>query len=201
MSRDEWSCGAQASAVDPCTIVHLRRELRSSLNSAECIGERSRVVADHYRSSCRRRKGSVGRDGVRRIEAADSRRSGPPASLNASFNSTRPCKKLPSVSCGLRFFSRNRICFPLSIIERVALWDVWQCNLAMKWAWKVGRTADLTQVRSTPPTCKRTPHCKDGKHGGGYGGMVSHKCGKVISAHGPEPASACSADSEAKRIY
>ncbi|RWW36873.1 hypothetical protein BHE74_00058104 [Ensete ventricosum] len=133
MSRDEWSCGAQASAVDPCTIVHLRRELRSSLNSAECIGERSRVVADHYRSSCRRRKGSVGRDGVRRIEAADSRRSGPPASLNASFNSTRPCKKLPSVSCGLRFFSRNRICFPLSIIERVALWDVWQCNLAMKY--------------------------------------------------------------------
>ncbi|RZS04111.1 hypothetical protein BHM03_00034402 [Ensete ventricosum] len=132
MSRDEWSCGAQASAVDPCTIVHLRRELRSSLNSAECIGERSRVVADHYRSNCRRRKGSVGRDGVRRIEAADSRRSRPPASLNASFNSTRPCKKLPSVSCGLRFFSRNRICFPLSIIERVALWDVWQCNLAMK---------------------------------------------------------------------
>ncbi|RRT33631.1 hypothetical protein B296_00057622 [Ensete ventricosum] len=135
MSRDEWSCGAQASAVDPCTIVHLRRELRSSLNSAECIGERSRVVADHYRSGCRRRKGSVGRDGVRRIEAADSRRSGPPASLNASFNSTRPCKKLPSVSCGLRFFSRNRICFPLSIIERVALWDVWQCNLAMKWSY------------------------------------------------------------------
>ncbi|RRT68343.1 hypothetical protein B296_00035607, partial [Ensete ventricosum] len=28
------------------------------------------------------------------------------------------------------------------------------------------RTADLTQVRSTPPTCKRTPHCKDSKHGG-----------------------------------
>ncbi|RWV92186.1 hypothetical protein GW17_00045460 [Ensete ventricosum] len=29
------------------------------------------------------------------------------------------------------------------------------------------------------PTCKRTPHCKDDKHGGGYGGMVSHKCGKT----------------------
>ncbi|RWW64971.1 hypothetical protein BHE74_00027752 [Ensete ventricosum] len=29
-----------------------------------------------------------------------------------------------------------------------------------------GRTADLTRVRSTPPTCKRTPHCKDSKHGG-----------------------------------
>ncbi|RWW69368.1 hypothetical protein BHE74_00023048, partial [Ensete ventricosum] len=64
-----------------------------------------------------------------------------------------------------------------------------------------GRTIDLTQVRSAPPTCKRTPHCKDGKHDGGYDGMVSHKCGKVISAHGPEPASACSADSEAKHIY
>ncbi|RRT54286.1 hypothetical protein B296_00041694, partial [Ensete ventricosum] len=24
---------------------------------------------------------------------------------------------------------------------------------------------DLTQVRSAPPTCKRTPHCKDDKHG------------------------------------
>ncbi|RZS04771.1 hypothetical protein BHM03_00035170 [Ensete ventricosum] len=29
-----------------------------------------------------------------------------------------------------------------------------------------GRTADLTQVRSTPPTCKRTPHRKDGERGG-----------------------------------
>ncbi|RWW09071.1 hypothetical protein GW17_00027460 [Ensete ventricosum] len=29
-----------------------------------------------------------------------------------------------------------------------------------------GRTADLTQVRSTPPTCKRTPHRKDDKRGG-----------------------------------
>ncbi|RRT35287.1 hypothetical protein B296_00057873, partial [Ensete ventricosum] len=27
-------------------------------------------------------------------------------------------------------------------------------------------TADLTQVRSAPPTYKRTPHCKDSKHGG-----------------------------------
>ncbi|RZS22992.1 hypothetical protein BHM03_00055833, partial [Ensete ventricosum] len=25
---------------------------------------------------------------------------------------------------------------------------------------------DLTQVRSAPPTCKRTPHCKYSKHGG-----------------------------------
>ncbi|RZS23110.1 hypothetical protein BHM03_00055972 [Ensete ventricosum] len=29
-----------------------------------------------------------------------------------------------------------------------------------------GRTVDLTQVRSTPPTCKRTSHCKDNKHDG-----------------------------------
>ncbi|RRT56499.1 hypothetical protein B296_00044043, partial [Ensete ventricosum] len=28
------------------------------------------------------------------------------------------------------------------------------------------RTADLTQVRSVPPTCKRMPRCKDIKHGG-----------------------------------
>ncbi|RZR97724.1 hypothetical protein BHM03_00026961, partial [Ensete ventricosum] len=35
-----------------------------------------------------------------------------------------------------------------------------------------GRTPDLTQVRSAPPTCKRTPHCKDDKHGGGHDGMV-----------------------------
>ncbi|RZR72818.1 hypothetical protein BHM03_00017460 [Ensete ventricosum] len=27
------------------------------------------------------------------------------------------------------------------------------------------RTADLTQVRSTPPTCMRTPHHQDGRHG------------------------------------
>ncbi|RRT35152.1 hypothetical protein B296_00053239, partial [Ensete ventricosum] len=42
------------------------------------------------------------------------------------------------------------------------------------------RTADLAQVRSTSPTCKRTPHCQDGKHGERRDGMVSHKCGKVI---------------------
>ncbi|RRT34126.1 hypothetical protein B296_00052363 [Ensete ventricosum] len=35
-----------------------------------------------------------------------------------------------------------------------------------------GRTADLTQVRSALPTCKRTPHCKDDKHGGGHDDMV-----------------------------
>ncbi|RWW21563.1 hypothetical protein GW17_00014276 [Ensete ventricosum] len=28
------------------------------------------------------------------------------------------------------------------------------------------RTTDLTQVRSAPPNCKRTPHCKNSKHGG-----------------------------------
>ncbi|RWW38304.1 hypothetical protein BHE74_00056494, partial [Ensete ventricosum] len=61
-----------------------------------------------------------------------------------------------------------------------------------------GRTADLTQVRSAPPTCKCTPHCKDDKHGGGHDGMVE---GTAACAHGPEPASACSADLEAKRIY
>ncbi|RZR73073.1 hypothetical protein BHM03_00019756, partial [Ensete ventricosum] len=61
-----------------------------------------------------------------------------------------------------------------------------------------GRTADLTQVRSAPPTCKRTPHCKDDKHGGGHDDMVE---GTTTCAHGPEPTSACSADLEAKRIY
>ncbi|RRT60555.1 hypothetical protein B296_00043531, partial [Ensete ventricosum] len=35
-----------------------------------------------------------------------------------------------------------------------------------------GRTADLTQVRSAPPTCRHVPHCKDGEHGGGHDGMV-----------------------------
>ncbi|RRT81827.1 hypothetical protein B296_00020143, partial [Ensete ventricosum] len=34
------------------------------------------------------------------------------------------------------------------------------------------RTTDLAQVRSTPPTCKRTPHCQDGKHGERHDGMV-----------------------------
>ncbi|RZR82596.1 hypothetical protein BHM03_00009047 [Ensete ventricosum] len=62
----------------------------------------------------------------------------------------------------------------------------------------VGRTADLTQVRSAPPTCKHTPRCKDDKYGGGHYGMVE---GTATCAHGPEPTSACSADSEAKRIY
>ncbi|RZS05170.1 hypothetical protein BHM03_00035635 [Ensete ventricosum] len=42
-----------------------------------------------------------------------------------------------------------------------------------------GRTADLTQVRSAPPTCKRTPHCKDDKHGGGHDDMVSMVEGMV----------------------
>ncbi|RWW11429.1 hypothetical protein GW17_00024959 [Ensete ventricosum] len=28
------------------------------------------------------------------------------------------------------------------------------------------RTADLIQVRSAPPTCKRTSHCKESEHGG-----------------------------------
>ncbi|RZS11966.1 hypothetical protein BHM03_00043347 [Ensete ventricosum] len=31
---------------------------------------------------------------------------------------------------------------------------------------RTAHTADLTQVRSAPPTCKHTPHCKDSKHGG-----------------------------------
>ncbi|RWW03034.1 hypothetical protein GW17_00033849 [Ensete ventricosum] len=30
---------------------------------------------------------------------------------------------------------------------------------------RICRTADLAQVRLAPPTCKRTPHCQDGKHG------------------------------------
>ncbi|RWW65012.1 hypothetical protein BHE74_00027711 [Ensete ventricosum] len=34
------------------------------------------------------------------------------------------------------------------------------------------RTADLTQVRSEPPTCRRTPHHQDGRHGERCGGMV-----------------------------
>ncbi|RWW04061.1 hypothetical protein GW17_00032736 [Ensete ventricosum] len=61
-----------------------------------------------------------------------------------------------------------------------------------------GRTANLTQVRSGSSTCKRTSHCKDDKHGGGHDDMVEDM---AACAHGPEPASACSADSEAKRIY
>ncbi|RZR78596.1 hypothetical protein BHM03_00004011, partial [Ensete ventricosum] len=43
----------------------------------------------------------------------------------------------------------------------------------LRWVGHVGgpavrgaRTADLTQVRSAPPNCKRMPHCKDSKHGG-----------------------------------
>ncbi|RZS00149.1 hypothetical protein BHM03_00029798 [Ensete ventricosum] len=34
------------------------------------------------------------------------------------------------------------------------------------------RTADLTQVRSAPPTCRRTPHHQDGRPGERCGGMV-----------------------------
>ncbi|RZR75589.1 hypothetical protein BHM03_00000002 [Ensete ventricosum] len=52
-----------------------------------------------------------------------------------------------------------------------------------------GRTADLTQLRSAPPTYKRTPHCNDDKHGGGHDGMVE---GTMACAHGPELTSACS---------
>ncbi|RRT69619.1 hypothetical protein B296_00035405 [Ensete ventricosum] len=39
--------------------------------------------------------------------------------------------------------------------------------------------SDLTQVRSAPPTYKRMPHCKDGKHGGGHDDMVSMVEGTV----------------------
>ncbi|RRT34767.1 hypothetical protein B296_00045981 [Ensete ventricosum] len=41
-----------------------------------------------------------------------------------------------------------------------------------------GRTADLTQVRSTPPTCRRMPHRKDDGRGG-YDDMVDHNDSKV----------------------
>ncbi|RRT59402.1 hypothetical protein B296_00018532 [Ensete ventricosum] len=34
------------------------------------------------------------------------------------------------------------------------------------------RTADLAQITSAPPTCKRTPHCQDGKHGERRDGMA-----------------------------
>ncbi|RRT60464.1 hypothetical protein B296_00009600, partial [Ensete ventricosum] len=48
---------------------------------------------------------------------------------------------------------------------------------------------DLAQVRSTPLTCKRTPHCQDGKHGERHDDMVE---GAAACAHRPGPASACS---------
>ncbi|RRT56979.1 hypothetical protein B296_00042488 [Ensete ventricosum] len=34
------------------------------------------------------------------------------------------------------------------------------------------RTADLAQVRSAPPTCKRTPHHQYARHGERHDGMV-----------------------------
>ncbi|RWW25557.1 hypothetical protein GW17_00010096 [Ensete ventricosum] len=69
------------------------------------------------------------------------------------------------------------------------------------------------------PACKRTPHCKDSKHGGRVRwhadlpsrALNHHSSGRALtlyredhgraSAHGPEPASACSANSEAEHIY
>ncbi|RWW62079.1 hypothetical protein BHE74_00030824, partial [Ensete ventricosum] len=46
-------------------------------------------------------------------------------------------------------------------------------------SWSIGctgdpscRTAGLAQVRSTPPTCRRTPHHQDGRHGERHDGMV-----------------------------
>ncbi|RWW59578.1 hypothetical protein BHE74_00033475 [Ensete ventricosum] len=69
-----------------------------------------------------------------------------------------------------------------------------------------GRTADLTQIRSTPLTCRRTSHRKDDGHGGevrqhaGFRGRIRgiHPSGRAptpsrddrgrASAQGPEPA-------------
>ncbi|RRT63181.1 hypothetical protein B296_00019174 [Ensete ventricosum] len=48
------------------------------------------------------------------------------------------------------------------------------------------RTADLAQVRSAPPTCKRTPPHQYGRHGERHDDMmVSHECGKVIRYERP----------------
>ncbi|RRT78816.1 hypothetical protein B296_00013264 [Ensete ventricosum] len=44
------------------------------------------------------------------------------------------------------------------------------------------------------PHLQTHAHCKDDEHGGGHDGMVEDTAACV---HGPEPASACSADSEA----
>ncbi|RZS05931.1 hypothetical protein BHM03_00036505 [Ensete ventricosum] len=69
-----------------------------------------------------------------------------------------------------------------------------------------GRTADLTQIRSAPLTCRRTSHRKDDGHGGevrqhaGFRGRIRgiHPSGRAptpsrddrgrASAQGPEPA-------------
>ncbi|RWW80487.1 hypothetical protein BHE74_00011162 [Ensete ventricosum] len=50
------------------------------------------------------------------------------------------------------------------------------------------RTADLAQVRSATPTCRRTPHRQYARYGERRGSMVSHECGKVVRIQRPTPA-------------
>ncbi|RWW49692.1 hypothetical protein BHE74_00044099 [Ensete ventricosum] len=52
------------------------------------------------------------------------------------------------------------------------------------------RTADLTQVRSTPLTCRRTPHRKTTGMMEGYDDMISHKGNKVARSRRPTRAEA-----------
>ncbi|RRT83155.1 hypothetical protein B296_00017024 [Ensete ventricosum] len=76
-------------------------------------------------------------------------------------------------SCYIRQLGRIDSCYivipelPLSRINHRTIRNPQVCTQ------NYGRTTNLTQVRSAPPTCKRTPHCKDDKHGGGYDGMES----------------------------
>ncbi|RZR72199.1 hypothetical protein BHM03_00011148 [Ensete ventricosum] len=52
------------------------------------------------------------------------------------------------------------------------------------------RTADLTQVRSTPLTCRRTPHRKTTGMMEGYDDMISPKGNKVARSRRPTRAEA-----------
>ncbi|RZR72678.1 hypothetical protein BHM03_00015746 [Ensete ventricosum] len=47
------------------------------------------------------------------------------------------------------------------------------------------RTADLAQLRSATPTCRRTPHHQYDRHGERRGSMVSHECSKVVRYEQP----------------
>ncbi|RZR78295.1 hypothetical protein BHM03_00003590 [Ensete ventricosum] len=47
------------------------------------------------------------------------------------------------------------------------------------------RTADLAQVRSATPTCRRSPHRQYSRHGKRRGSMVSLECGKVVRYEQP----------------
>ncbi|RWW12452.1 hypothetical protein GW17_00023878 [Ensete ventricosum] len=63
-------------------------------------------------------------------------------------------------------------------------------------SWPIGctedpscRTADLTQVRSAPPTCRRTPHHQDCRPGERCGGMVKGAAAWGHVGNLPDPTS------------